>query len=210
MGWQHWWRGGSGTIEAVRDSFPVFAETLGHVRGNGRGRWIMSCPLPGHADANPSFAIFASRSGGYLAKCSCGWTGDVIKLTGEIHPGMSFPETVRHIAEAVGIDIELVPADSPQAAQRAVKRPPAAPMLPPLPDLPADFEARHRRARARLYESPELLQRAADQLSVTPGIIQSLTYTSDGLGWEAGRLVYLYEHGVKVRNIEGQESRVYW
>lgn len=201
------------TLEAIRDALPTYAGTLGDLRQTGPNRWLMSCPLPEHADNRPSFAVFLSHRGGYRAKCSCQWSGDAVALARALNPGMTFRQAVAHVAAAVGLEVETEP-DTPEARKRrkATRPEHRTPELPPLPELPPDFEARHRAARARLYGSPELLEAVAAELgrNVTPELVQSLTYSSDALGWANGRPLYLYEHGAKARNPKGTEPRFQW
>jgi len=202
----------SSSLQRIRERFPEYARSLGDLRKLGANRWRMSCPLPEHADNRPSFTLFVSHQGGYLAKCSCGWSGDVVKLVRTLHPSMPFQQAVGHVADIVGVSVERV-AGTPEAriARHRTNGERPTPEPPP-PDLPPNFEERHRAARARLYGSPRLLKAAAAELgrNVTPELVQSLTYSSDALGWADGRLLYLYEHGAKVRNPEGTEPRFFW
>lgn len=193
------------TVSAVKEALPAYLATLGEVRHQGR-RTLLRCPLPGHDDSHPSFASFSTRSGTQYGACSCGWRGDSIKLAMELH-GLCFPDAVRHVAEAVGISVGTETGTPSRKPQKPVR---SDPRMPEAPTLPAEFEIDCRAARARLWRSDHLCQKAGMMLGARPETIRELCYTSDALGWDNGRLLYLYEHGVKQRNPEGSRIRFQW
>ncbi len=191
----------------ILDALPIYAATLGDLRHDGRNRWKMLCPLPDHADGRPSFAIIPGRSGHPLAACSCGFRGDAVRLARTLNPALSFRQAAALVAASAGITVEEI--DVPEEDLDAMKRERLAKAAepPPLPELPPDFEERHRAARARLWGSPDLLAKAEEILGIPAAVIRSLCYTSDALGWASGRLCYLYEHALKFRNPPGVEPR---
>lgn len=194
-------------LTAILDALPIYAATLGDVRNDGRRRWKMLCPLPDHADGRPSFAIIPGRSGHPLGACSCGFRGDAVKLARTLNPGLSFRQAAALVAASVGIAVEEIEVPEKTLATMKRNRAAKAAEPPPLPELPPDFEERHRAARARLWGSPALLAKAEEILGVPAAVILSLCYTSDALGWASGRLCYLYEHALKFRNPPGVEPR---
>lgn len=169
-------------------------------------RWIARCPF--HDDRRPSFALFIDRTGSPRIICTCGWSGDVFDLAVKLGKASSFPDAVRHIAEILGMAPDAGGAD--HGRKLKVGRTVTPSRMPDTPELPADFEARHRAARARLWSSPEKLRKAGAELAVTPEIVRSLCYTSDALGWANDRLLYLYPHGAKLRNPSGERPRFRW
>lgn len=175
----------------------------------------MLCPLPDHADGNPSFAIFDSRDGNgtQMAKCSCGFGGGVIQLAQRLQPKLNYPQILRHIAAEIGVEIDMVEETDEQAKARRERATVAvkAAQLPMPKELPPDFEARHVSARSRLWKSPELLAKVEAMLGIPAEVVRSLCYTSDALGWANGCLLYLYEHGCKSRLGDGapDKTRIY-
>ncbi len=105
-------------VIAIQRGFVQYAETLGDVRSDGRGRWKMLCPLPDHADGNPSFAIFNGRNEIPMAKCSCGFSGGVIQLAQRLNPLLNYPEILRHLAAVIGVDIDMIKETDEQAKAR--------------------------------------------------------------------------------------------
>jgi len=194
-------------LAAILDAFPIYAATLGDVRHDGSKRSKMLCPLPDHADGKPSFAIIPGRSGHPLGACSCGFRGDAVKLARTLNPGLSFRQAAALVAASAGITVEEIDATEEELAAMKRERVAKAAEAPPLPDLPPDFEERHRAARARLWGSPDLLAKAEEMLGIPAAVIRSLCCTSDALGWASGRLCYLYEHALKFRNPPGVEPR---
>jgi hypothetical protein len=192
---------------AILDAFPAYAATLGDVRRDGSTRLKMLCPLPDHADSRPSFAIIRGRSGHPFGVCSCGFRGDAIKLARTLDPKLSFRQAVAVVAAAAGIQIADVVVSSNELAATKRERVAKAAEAPPPPKLPPDFERRHRAARTRLWRSPYLLAEAEKILGIPAAVIRSLCYTTDALGWEEGRLCYLYEHAIKHRNPPGEGPR---
>lgn len=200
-------------IIAIQRGFVQYAETLGAVRSDGRGRWKMLCPLPDHADGNPSFAIFDGRDEILMAKCSCGFAGGVIQLAQRIHTSLKYSEILRHIAEVIGVEIDMVEETDEQAKARKERATLAVEdaRLPLPKELPPDFDARHIAARSRLWKSPKLLAKVEEMLGIPAEVIRSLCYTTDALGWANGCLLYLYEHGCKSRLGDGspETTRIY-
>ena len=194
-------------LAAILDAFPIYAATLGDVRHDGSRRWKMLCPLPDHADGKPSFAIIPGRSGHPLGACSCGFRGDAVRLARTLNPGLSFRQAAALVAASAGITVEEIDATEEELAAMKRERVAKAAEAPPLPDLPPDFEERHRAARARLWGSPDLLAKAEEMLGIPAAVIRSLCCTSDALGWANGKLCYLYEHCLKFRNPPGVEPR---
>jgi predicted Fe-S protein YdhL (DUF1289 family) len=69
-------------IASVREAWPIerFCRELLllDLIPTGRGKWKARCPLPGHDDRTPSFAIDSAKNVGYCHGCQRG--GDVLKL----------------------------------------------------------------------------------------------------------------------------------
>jgi hypothetical protein len=195
------------SLAAILDALPIYAATLGDLRHDGRNRWKMLCPLPDHADGKPSFAIIPGRNGHPLVACSCGFRGDAVRLARTLNPGLSFRQAAALVATSAGITVEEIEVPEEELAAMKRERVAKAAEAPPLPELPPDFEERHRAARARLWGSPDLLAKAEEILGIPAAVIRSLCYTSDALGWASGRLCYLYEHALKFRNPPGVEPR---
>ena len=95
-------------IEQVRNSVNIVDVVQGYVRLNKKGRNYQAlCPF--HSEKTPSFSVSASKQ---IFKCfGCGAAGDVFAFISKIE-GLSFPETVRLLAEKNGLSIPEQPADS--------------------------------------------------------------------------------------------------
>jgi hypothetical protein len=124
-----------------------------------------------------------------------------------LNPGLSFRQAAAFVAASAGITVEEIEVPEEELAAMKRERVARAAEPPPLPELPPDFEERHRAARARLWGSPDLLAKAEEILGIPAAVIRSLCYTSDALGWASGKLCYLYEHALKFRNPPGVEPR---
>jgi DNA primase catalytic core len=88
------------------------------------GRWIpdrntwapMNCPF--HDDESPSASV--SHHG---FRChGCGASGDLFKVWMNLHPGVSFPEAVRVLAERAGVVLNGVDLDSLRREREARQR----------------------------------------------------------------------------------------
>ncbi|MCH7227235.1 CHC2 zinc finger domain-containing protein [Haloferula sp. A504] len=186
-----------------------YAERVGIEFHRSGKRWLARCPF--HPDRNPSFSVFIGRNGLPRIICSCGWQGDVFDLAIAMGRASGFKEALDDVAAVLGLPVvgARTVAQTPSRHPRGRRTPPRRPQSEPIV-LPADFEERHRRARWRLWSSPRLLAKVADELGVPVEVVRSLCYTTDALGWASGRLVYLYETGAKLRNLPGRKPRFRW
>lgn len=128
--------------QAVRDAIDMAelaTRLLGPAPGRrgerGRKLW-WSCPLGGHEDGNPSFAV---EPGKPWWKCwGCGKSGDAVALVMKLN-GWTFPEAAAYLAGG-----EAPPSRS-RLRPRSVPRPPAGPSGMPTADalaLVAEAERR--------------------------------------------------------------------
>jgi DNA primase len=95
-------------IEQVKNSVNIVDVVQGYVRLIKKGRNYQAlCPF--HSEKTPSFSVSASKQ---IFKCfGCGAAGDVFAFVSKIE-GLSFPETVRLLAEKNGLSIPEPPAGS--------------------------------------------------------------------------------------------------
>ncbi len=95
-------------IEQVKNSVNIIDVVQGYVRLSKKGQNYQAlCPF--HSEKTPSFSVSASKQ---IFKCfGCGAAGDVFAFISRIE-GLSFPETVRLLAEKNGLSIPEPPAGS--------------------------------------------------------------------------------------------------
>lgn len=117
------------TINAVRERADIVEVINDNVRLQKRGRsWLGLCPF--HKEKTPSFNV--NRERGFFHCFGCGESGDAIGYLMKLE-GMTFPESVRALAERYGVPID----EDVTPAQR-------------------DAADRKRRERAELYEVSNL------------------------------------------------------
>ncbi len=204
-------------IDSLRDRLTDYLATIGVSLRRQGNRLTGQCPV--HQDRTPSFAVFGPKSD--RAGCyPCGWSGDVFSFVQWTGRASTFPEAVRHVAEVLGVTV-----DEPQRQRARVTVPSAVPASPvtvrPSPPPPADldltneeFDAAHRRSRAALFDACRRgslrALAVAQELGTTVDVLRRLTFGSDAVGIEDGRVLYLYETGVKVRRPAGCKPRFVW
>jgi len=103
------------TINTVRERADIVEVIGDNVRLQKRGRsWLGLCPF--HKEKTPSFNV--NRERGFFHCFGCGESGDAIGYLMKLE-GMSFPESVRALAERYGIPIE---EDATPAQREAADR----------------------------------------------------------------------------------------
>jgi hypothetical protein len=199
------------TLEALRARLPDYLEACGVELRRSGNRLVGHCP--NHEDRHPSFAVFAD---GQACGCyPCGFSGDIFKTAQWLGRAGTFPEAVRNVASVLGVPLAHEPACTrprpAKATPRPAKRPPE---LPPMPDLPDGFEEASSDKRGALYQACTRRTLAAvavaRELGTDLETLRMSTFTSDGVGIEAGCILYLYESGVKRRYPRGHEPRFKW
>ncbi len=170
----------------------------------------MAGPCPIHGGVKPNFQcdLQPDRTWLWICRSGCGGLGgDCLTFHGE-WTGIS-PKSKEFIPTAAGV-VRLEGSTTYQPKTRARKLLPK-PAPKPL-NLPDDFEQLHQRARGLVYESEEIQNLLSEEFGVSPATIKSLTFTADALGWSSkhGRPLYLYETGVKLRNLSTIKPRFQW
>lgn len=220
------------TLDAMRGRLADYltAATGADLRGTG-GRLVCLCPNPSHQDNRPSFAVFGARLD--RAGCfPCGWQGDVFSLSQWLGRSSTFPEAVADVAAVLGVILPETtgrPATGSTGAgmtrrapaPRPARRDPPPIILPKLDVDPAAWEEAKRAARWNLYRECKghtaIARTVAAEMGTSVEILRGLTFTTDAVGIEYpcdrnGRpvILYLYEHGAKVRHPAGRKPRFEW
>jgi DNA primase len=204
-------------IAALKAQLPAYMAAVGVQLTKCGNRMKGLCPV--HSDTDPSFALFGrghERAGCY----PCNFTGDVFAVSNWLGRSSTFPEAIRDVATAVGFPIAAnLPTPKPSAAVRSIPMGATQPE-PEEADTKADmkdraeFEAAHAKARRELFEACQRKTITAVLIAKEFGIdletLRQLTFTSDALGIEDYKLLYLYETGAKVRNRPGKNPRFYF
>ncbi len=82
-------------IQAIRSSHPIEQVIAAYVELRPASRRLVACcPLPGHADANPSFSVYPEEMRFYCYGCNRG--GDVFTFL-QLVEGISFREAVERL-----------------------------------------------------------------------------------------------------------------
>ena len=102
-------------IARVRDAARISDFIAAHVSLKKRGRSLLGlCPF--HNEKTPSFSVNDERGFYHCFGCSAG--GNVFKFLMEIE-GLTFPESVRKVADRYGIDVPESSAGGPTAKAKA-------------------------------------------------------------------------------------------
>src|SRR5262245_18146857 len=118
-------------IDLARVATALLGPAPGRRGERGRRLW-WHCPLGGHEDPNPSFAIDPGRPQWHCFGCS--EHGDAIDLARRLNPGWSFGDAATWLAEQAGIDWHnMTPSGRPSPRPRppAARMPAKAPQRPP-------------------------------------------------------------------------------
>lgn len=188
-------------------------------------KFVGRCPM--HDDRHPSFTVFGARH--EMAGCfPCNFTGDVYAVAQWLGRAGSFPEAVADVAAVLGVMLPETSGGAVAGHQRSgttsrrpmPPRPQAAKPIV-LPALPPGFEDACTEARANLYREcvtkSSVALAVAGELGTDIETLRSLCFTSDGIGIEYARvrsarpvILYLYEHGAKIRHPKGYTPRFEW
>lgn len=194
-------------LHQVKLALPFMLERLGCQPSVQGENLTALCPL--HPDRKPSFTA-RFINGVWLWKCwPCELGGDAIDLFADTHgiPRKS-KEAITRSAEFLGVS-NLNKTYHFSRKGIPPKEPTQTKITSPLPE---NFDSIHRATRSRVYQSLELQELIAKELSVTPQTVKRLTFTSDALGWSRkhNRPLYLYESGIKIRNLQRSKIRFQW
>ncbi len=195
------------TVEINR-RFPEYLAAIGWIPTRSTPTSMAGhCPLHGGVKSNFHVTL---KNGIWVYCChsGCGQQGGDCLTFHSKYAEIS-PRSKELIPTAAGvIGIEGSKTYKPVTK---VRKPLPKPEPEPL-NLPDDFEELHQRARSAVYESEELQNLLADEFGVSPATIKSLTFTTDALGWshQYERTLYLYETGVKLRNLPTVTPRFKW
>ena len=205
-------------IAALKSQLPAYMAAVGVQLARCGNRMKGLCPV--HSDTDPSFALFGR--GHEMAGCfPCGFTGDVFAVSRWLGRSATFPEAIRDVATAVSFPLtsNLTPT-KPVATSPIAGQVPATSPAPEESDdaeladeMSAEFQEAHALARRELFEACQEKNIKAVLIAKEFGIdldtLRKLTFSSDALGLEEGKLLYLYETGAKVRNPLGKWPR-FW
>ncbi len=104
------------TVKQQADIVRIVGEYV-KLRKAGAQNYSGLCPF--HNEKTPSFSVHATRQ--FYHCFGCGASGDVFSFVQKIE-GITFPETVRAIAQKLGIPLPKVTYSSPAEAQEAKQR----------------------------------------------------------------------------------------
>ena len=175
----------------VRNPLPAFCEGRGmRLRRDGvSGRFKALCPL--HQEKHPSFTIWPD---GYYYCYGCGTHGDVTELCAALD-GISKADAARKLSGSQ----DLFPTTIIRAPEPAKPDP-----------YQLSLEDRQRMARAaqRLAGNAVLIDKLIDKRPEwTQETIRGVALDGD-LGYEAGRILFGYSHGIKARWKDSSGERV--
>jgi hypothetical protein len=167
-----------------------------------------SAKCPFHEDQRNSFSVHKNGSGEFRFKCfaGCG-EGDEITFL-EKHKGISNKEATKLFLEMAGVIRTSSNVSKPFGWQR-VNQPRLV-----TSQTEDDFLSKEECLRAiemavTLREKPNLCERIARGRGWKPETIRSLSL-EPSLGWHEGKLVFIYESGVKLRWRQHGERIVRW
>ena len=94
--------------ETIKSSWEIILQQItspAKEKVNRRTSYI--CPLCGHGTHGDGLTLNPKSSGGYGLKCfgSCGFSGDIIDLIGEVEHIDSYPEKLKRAGELAGVDV---------------------------------------------------------------------------------------------------------
>ena len=199
------------TLESLRCRLFEYLTKIGvELRKNG-SRLVGRCPVPVHADTDPSFAVFGDGH----EKCGChpcGFTGDVFAVSEWMGRSTSFTSAVREVAATLGV---YLPQDGTQAATRTTAPPQrAAKVEVPFVLSDADKEKIHAAKLAwsdAFHGGDSIVGFIAEDLGLTRETLRYAGHGSSGLGIANGWLCYAYPSGLKFRNPDPQgKPRFVW
>lgn len=184
-------------LDPLRIRLADYLERTGTPLRKQGTRYLGHCP--GHEDANPSFAVYGSRSS--VCGCyPCGFTGDVFAVALWLGRASTFRDAVRHVAEVLG---ERIPEGEP--VESYVKPLPKARQPEPLV-FDAELIHRARLEWCDLFHSGDArAQIAMDSLGLPHEAFRWAAWGKSGLGWAKPAygpawLCYAYPTGLKWRN----------
>jgi DNA primase len=101
-------------LDQVRSSVGIVDLVGGYVRLDKKGKdYAALCPF--HSEKTPSFLVSESKQ---IFKCfGCGAGGDIFKFT-MLMESMTFPESIRHLAESHGIQIPHATKESDARSEK--------------------------------------------------------------------------------------------
>ena len=102
--------------ETVKQQADIVRIVGDYVKLKKAGAQNFSGLCPFHNEKTPSFSVHATRQ--FFHCFGCGVSGDVFAFVQKIE-NITFPETVRLVAQKLGIPLPKVPFSSPQEAKEA-------------------------------------------------------------------------------------------
>ena len=180
-------------LAAIKARLPDYLAQLGKVKEQ-RGKILACCPL--HEDRHPSLSA-QEKDGAWVWFCQpCGIGGTVIDLHME-RTGLAEGDAIRELA---------VLFNAP-SVQGIATRPVAASKPKPTRYAPTDAEyARAAAAAKALGLDAKRCEFIAKARNWKPETIQRLA-AECSLGWDEGRLAFIYSTGMKQRWKQGGERR---
>ncbi|MCC5936893.1 MAG: DNA primase [Lunatimonas sp.] len=106
------------TTESVRERADIEEVVGDYVQLKKKGQNLWAC-CPFHNEKSPSFSVSPSKQ---IYKCfGCGKAGDAIQFIMDIE-GIGFAESIRHLAQKYGIEIEEEKSQTPEQIQALTEK----------------------------------------------------------------------------------------